>query len=337
MRVVVAHNAVSDADAPDERDVLVQAEAVAAALETGGHQPVTLACDLDLAAAASKLVALQPDIVFNLVESLNGQCRLLPLFPALLDSLGIAYTGSPTEALWITTHKLMAKDRMAAAGLPTPAWIGPCPPDLPSLFDAAPHRGRIPDQRWIVKSLWEHASFGLDDDGLITGFDRPQIEAVLKDRAPRLGGACFAEAYIDGREFNLSLLGGPDGPEVLPPAEIVFEGFDEGTLRIVGYRAKWMTDSFEYSHTPRCFDFLPQDAPLLGSLAQAALRCWEIFGLCGYARVDFRVDAAGAPHILEVNTNPCLSPDAGFAAALERAGMAFPQAVERIVAGGFRR
>ena len=70
-----------------------------------------------------------------------------------------------------------------------------------------------------------------------------------------LGAAAFAEQYIDGREFNLSVLAGRHGPEVLPPAEIEFIGYGEDRVRIVGYRAKWDERAFEYHHTPRCFDF----------------------------------------------------------------------------------
>ena len=118
---------------------------------------------------------------------------------------------------------------------------------------------------------------------------------------------------------------------MLPPAEIVFDGYPPGKPRIVGYRAKWDAESFEYRHTVRSFEFERRDAPLVDSLRSLALRCWELFGLRGYARVDFRVDAAGRPWILEVNANPCLSPDAGFAAAAARAGLSFERVVERIV------
>ena len=73
-------------------------------------------------------------------------------------------------------------------------------------------------------------------------------------------------------------------------------------------------------------------APLLDELAEIALTCWDLFALRGYARVDFRVDAANRPWVLEVNTNPCLSPDAGFVAAAERSGLTFEQVVEKVVA-----
>ena len=89
----------------------------------------------------------------------------------------------------------------------------------------------------------------------------------------------------------------------------------------------------EFAQTPRRFDFPDPDRGLLETLKDLALRCWELFALRGYARVDFRVDAAGQPWVLEVNTNPCLSPDAGFLAAAARAGLSPTEVVRRIVEG----
>jgi D-alanine-D-alanine ligase len=138
---------------------------------------------------------------------------------------------------------------------------------------------------------------------------------------------------VDGREFNLSVLGrGGAGAEVLPPAEIRFVDFPRGKPRMVGYKAKWDEGSRESCCTPRSFDFPAEDAPLLADLAAAATRCWNLFGLRGHARVDFRVDGAGVPWVLEVNANPCLSSDAGFAAAAARSGLSQRDAIGRIVA-----
>ncbi|MBE0567296.1 MAG: hypothetical protein IH621_15160 [Krumholzibacteria bacterium] len=156
--------------------------------------------------------------------------------------------------------------------------------------------------------------------------------ALLAGRAGRPGAPWFAEAFVEGREFNLALLDGPSGPAVLPPAEILFPDFPPDKPRIVGYAAKWDPDSFEYAHTVRAFPTGAADGPLLAELERLALACWELFGLRGWARVDFRVDEAGRPLILEVNANPCLSPDAGYAAALDRAGLAYGEAMDRILA-----
>ena len=335
MRVSVVHNAVTDDGSADELDVLVQVDAVREALRALGHDAYTLPAGLELGQLRDQLEAQQPDLVFNLVESLAGHGRLIHLVPSLLDAIGLPYTGAPAEAIWLTSHKVMAKERMVAAGLPTPPWIGPCPRDVPSPSSLKPASQRVYSrQRWIIKSLWEHASVGLEAGNVVVDNCEQVLEQAMEIRAPFLGGVCFAEVFVEGREFNLSILAGPQGPQVLPPAEIIFEGFAAEQPRIVGYRAKWDVDSDEYRHTPRSFDFKPDDRTLLAELAALALKCWQIFGLRGYARVDFRVDDKGRPWILEINANPCLSPDAGFAAALDRAGLIFAQAVEWILADG---
>jgi D-alanine-D-alanine ligase len=348
MRIAIVHNAVKDESSPDERDVLVQTQAVSDALKSLGHEPFFLACTLDLSAIKRQTDEIRPDAVFNLVESLDGHGRLIHLFPTLLDAMKIPYTGSCAQAILVTSNKIMAKERMAALNLPTPPWVGPYPQDMPGIYSQLQKRNFCtpecktilnkigifaPEAGWIIKSLWEHASIGLDEDIPIRGKSVSEIEELLKSRASRLGGACFGELFIEGREFNLALLAGPDGPEVLPPAEIVFEGYEEGRPRIVGYRAKWEEDSYEYNHTIRSFDFPPEDTALLSELKAAALRCWQMFGLGGYARVDFRVDAGGQIWILEINTNPCLSPDAGYAAAVCQSGLSFADAVQRIIIG----
>ena len=149
-----------------------------------------------------------------------------------------------------------------------------------------------------------------------------------------MGRPCFAERFIRGREFNLSVLSGPAEPEVLSPAEIDFSAFPPGKAHMVGYRAKWVEESFEFANTPRRFEFPTSDAKLLAQLERLARETFQVMGLSGYARVDFRVDAEG-PWILEVNANPCISPDAGFAAALEHSGIRYRDAIGRIVSAAF--
>ncbi len=126
---------------------------------------------------------------------------------------------------------------------------------------------------------------------------------------------------ISRERIQLSVLAGPRGPEVLPPAEIRFDAYPEGKPRIVDYRAKWEPDSFEYRHTNRSFEFAAGDELRIEGLKEASAACWKLFDLRGYARVDFRMDESGTPWILEINANPCLAPDGGFPAAACRAGI----------------
>jgi D-alanine-D-alanine ligase-like ATP-grasp enzyme/GNAT superfamily N-acetyltransferase len=333
MKVVILHNAVADADSPSDRDVLVQVEAVEQALRTLGHVPRRLACTLNLEAIEQSLTLDRPGVVFNLVESLGGSDRLAHLAAALLDDLDIPYTGTHAANLHLTNNKPAAKDRLRAAGLPTADWVvGAAGGALGMPGGTA---GVIPGPAlqppYIIKAVWEHASVGLDDHAIIRTGDGSTVVEQIESRSRQLGRTCFAEQYIDGREFNLSLLANGPTPHVLPPAEIDFSAFPKGKPRIVGYSAKWDERAFEFEHTPRKFDFPASDAPLLDTLRSLALECWRLFDLRGYARVDFRVDAKGRPWVLEINANPCLSPDAGFAAALVRAHLPFERAVEWIL------
>jgi D-alanine-D-alanine ligase len=321
MKIAVIHQAVSPAAGLDEQDVLTQVDCVLTGLAALGHEAVALPVTLNLEAAGRKLAELAPDLVCNLTESLAAKGNLIHLVPALLDSLKIPYTGARTEAMFLTSNKLLAKRWLAAAGLPTPPWL-----------TTQEVRGELQGQEaWLVKSVWEHASIGLDEDSILPGAGREQLLAEMEARREMLGGACLAEVYIDGREFNLSLLAGEDGPELLPPAEIRFDAYPPGKVRVVGYRSKWEEGSFEFANTPRTFAFAEKDAPLLAHLKELALACWDLFDLAGYARVDFRVDHQGRPWILEVNANPCLSPDAGFFAAARQAGLTFPEVLDRII------
>ena len=123
MRVLILHDRVTAADGPDGRDVLDQAAAVTGALTALGHTVDRLDCDLDLAALATELRQRQPELVFNLVESLAGSGRLIHLVPACLETLGVPYTGCRADALLLTSNKLLAKRWLQGAGLPVPAWV----------------------------------------------------------------------------------------------------------------------------------------------------------------------------------------------------------------------
>jgi len=314
-RIVLLHDAADAAGRPDSSDTLLEAQAIAAALATLGYETVTLPVGLDLAALQRSLRELAPHAVFNLVESIEGQGRLLNLVPALLESLGVPFTGCSAHAVATTSHKLVAKKLLRQAEIATPAVLGQ-PGDGP----------------WIVKSVFEHASLGLDDSSVV---QEPAAAArILEARRAEFGGDWFAERYVPGRELNVAIIASPTGPRVLPVAELKFEGYPENKPAIISYAAKWDVDSFEYRHTVRSFEVEPG---LAARAERLALACWDLFALDGYARVDYRVDASGFLFVLEVNANPCLSPDAGFAAALERSGIGYGEAIGWLIADARRR
>ena len=319
-RIVLLHDAAAAAGRPDSSDTLLEAAAIAAAIERLGYETATLPVGLDLGALERQLAALAPQAVFNLIESLEGRGRLLSVVPALLASRGVPFTGCSAEALAATSHKLAAKRLLRQAEIATPAVLG-----------AAPGNG-TKDGTWIVKSVFEHASLGIDDASVVEG--AAGAGRVLEGRRAEFGGDWFAERFVPGRELNVGIVAAPEGPRVLPVAELRFEGFPADKPEIVGYAAKWHVDSFEYRHTVRSFGVEPE---LAARAERLALACWELFALDGYARVDFRVDGSGMLFVLEINANPCLAPDAGFAAALAEAGIGFDEAIAWLVADALRR
>lgn len=255
------------------------------------------------------------DFVYNLVESINNKGELNYFIPALLNLYSIPYSGNPLEAMFITSNKTLASKAMKSAGISNPACYFPSQRNM-----------LVPGRKYIVKPIWEDGSLGITADSVFIW--NTEADEKLKDLDD---SHWFIENFIDGREFNMSVLAGKDGPEVLPPAEIVFVDYDDNTPRIVDFKAKWEMDSFEYANTVREFPGEKISKQLENNLKEAARACWHLFGLKGYARVDARIDSDENVYIIEINANPCISPDGGFVAATKMGGYTFTEVIERII------
>ena len=315
-RVVFLYEKLSENPKEDELDVIRQMKHIRKALTTLGYSTSEIPFSIDLARVIAELKRQKPWVVFNLVETTLGTGQLLHIAPSILNHLKIPFTGAPLEALFITTNKILSKKQLRILGIPTSDWF---------MLDELEKLN--PKLKYIVKPISEDGSLGLDEDCVFRGNDkrfRKKIEKLDKKEY-------FIEEFIDGREFNLSVLGGKKGPQVMPPAEIIFQDYPDNKPRVVGYNAKWTEDSFEYTHTPRTFRFKKKDASLVKEIRAIALQCWKAFDLKGYVRVDFRVDQNNRPYVLEVNGNPCISPESGYVAATKRAGLTFPEVVKRIL------
>ena len=160
---------------------------------------------------------------------------------------------------------------------------------------------------------------------------REEANARVAHCAREFGGRWYAERYIHGREFNVSVIERDGKPMVLPIAEMMFQDWAEERPRVVGYDAKWTMISPDYRATHRAFGWDKQE-PQAATHAGNPGRCsaGTCYGLRSYARVDFRVDELGRPFILETNCNPCIEPDAGFPGAAEQAGMTYADLIDHI-------
>jgi len=265
---------------------------------------------------AAELASDKPDFVFNLVESINNRGELCYFIPALLNMHSIPYSGSPLEAMFITTSKVLTKKTLRKAGINNPQGYSP-----------SEYSKLIPGRRYIIKPVWEDGSLGITGDSVFTY--KPGYESRLKNFNDT---HWFIEEYIEGREFNISLIYSEKGPELLPPAEIIFHNYTGDKPRIVDFKAKWEAGSFEYENTIRDFPGDELNPVLIERITSNALQCWNDFGLKGYARVDMRIDSNDIPYIIEVNANPCLSPDGGVVAATIAAELPFTDVLQRIIA-----
>ena len=313
---LVLINTVSENPGKDELDVLDQATAVEKALHELGYKTHREYFGLNLEHTKNALRRIRPDVVFNLVEAVAGKGNLVHLAPSLLESLEVPFTGSGALAMLLTTDKIRTKKLLSANGLASPDWF------LPHESAKAEK-----DRQYIFKPVWEDGSADITDSSIIAGKDAGRFVSAFRGDI----GKYFFEAFISGREFNLSVIGGKEGPRVLPPAEMQYLDFPPHKPRILNFASKWEEDSFEYSHTVRTFDIPETDRGLVSEMIQISRRCWDLFEMGGYIRVDFRVDEHNRPWILEVNANPCITPGAGFPAACEYAGLSYTKMIEKIL------
>lgn len=300
---------------PDELDVLDQVEYIEKNLQLLGINIYRKGITSDFMNEVAALTDEKPDFVFNLVESINNKGELCYFIPALLNMYSIPYTGNPLEAMFITTSKALTGKVLSQEGISAPGTY------LPSQY-----KNLIPGNRYIIKPVWEDGSLGITTESVFTCSSENG-----KDLSNYDDTHWIIQDFIDGREFNISVIYNENGPLVMPPAEMVFRNYGEERPRIVDFKAKWISESFEYENTIRQFPGETLDPELAARIRTIALMCWRVFGLKGYARVDMRIDKNGNPFVIEVNANPCLSPDSGLIAATSEAGLPVTEVLRSIL------
>ncbi|MCF7838457.1 MAG: GNAT family N-acetyltransferase [Candidatus Marinimicrobia bacterium] len=328
-QVLILHHQPGAAGLADEHSsagVLDEVHAVQAALTRLGW-PFRTVGIRRLAETAGALAAGPEEVVFNLVEELAEGPEAAAMIPAVAGALGKACTGNDTPALLLTLDKALTKACLRDQGLPVPEAVV----FRANQFDAS----QVVNFPVIVKPLRADAGEGIDARGVIPA-PGPALRSAVRRVQRAFGGAALVEQYIAGREFNLSVVALSGTPRVLPLAEIDFTDFPDQQPRIVDYAAKWQTESFAYQHTVRR---LPANVSrsLAATLRQTARRAWQAAGCRDYIRLDLRVDAHHRPYILEINANPDIAPEAGFAAALAAAKIPYDEFVRSVVLAARQR
>ncbi len=302
---------------PDDfagRDTCQTVFEVADVIRGLGHETILVNTDLD---AFEKLRAMKPDVAFNLCDDgFDNDSSKEPHVAAMLDVLGIPYTGNGYLALATCLDKVHTKELLCQNGLPTPKF------HVALTEDDLNHDLKYPV---IVKPSREDGSIGIKDDSVAQNAEH--LKKIVKRVLDTYDQPALIEEYINGREFNVAVVGN-DEPVALPVSEIKFEGLPENQ-RITSYTAKWIEDSPQYKGTvPQCPADI--DKGFAAQLQDISKKAYKLLGLRGYGRVDIRANGHG-PYILEVNPNPDIDKDAGLFRSAKAAGMTYSDLIAKVL------
>jgi D-alanine-D-alanine ligase len=267
-------------------------------------------------------------VVFNLVEELPGSILNACYVPAICRAHSLSCTGSDTPALLLAQNKWQTKAVLKVSGVPTPVGV-----IVPVGQRICP--GRLSAGKYVVKPVLSDASEGIDIDSIVDLPGRALHKAVGQVHK-RFKQPAIVERFIPDRELSVSLFEQNGEVQALPIAEIDFSAFGTDKPRLVDYSAKWQTDSFAYNNTPRIIPAQLSERTA-NLVRQYALAAWDAVGCQDYARVDFRMDDDERAFVLEVNPNPDISPDDGFAAALTAAGISYERFIKTLLNNALKR
>jgi D-alanine-D-alanine ligase len=288
-----------------------------------GHVPAYLPAK-SISQVIDRIEDFAPDLIFNLCEGFQGKTQPEMFIAGLWELLGVPYTGNSPLALGLAQDKVLSKKLFKSNHIPTPEF---------QVYTKTPSEMLL-TYPLIAKPSREDASLGITHgDSIIQNFNdlKSRVDELLK----KYKQPVLVEQYIQGREFNISVLGNQP-PRVIAISEISFSELDEKTPHITSYEAKWLPDHPLYQKTPAiCPAQISSD--LKKQLVAVALKVYEALLGRDYGRVDTRVDAEGNIFVLEYNPNPDISPDAGFVKALKAAGMKYKEFVELLIEEALKR
>lgn len=298
---------------------------VLAALAELGHTVEHLAIFDDLNLLRQKLDAFQPDIIFNLADQFRNNRAFDQNIASFLEMHGITFTGCGSTGLTLCKHKAISKKILGYHRIRVPEFTV----IARGKRCTRPARLKFPI---LVKPLKEEASYGISQASFV------ETDEQFKERVQFIHNShdcdVIAEEYIAGRELYVSVLGNHK-LEVFPIRELVFKEVPPDEPKIATYRAKW---DEEYRKKWGLQNQFAEalDPALAKAIVQTCKRIYRLLTIDGYARVDLRVTASNEIYFIEANPNPILAADEDFAQSALKAGLAYPQLIERIIRTGLK-
>ncbi len=317
---------LSDADDPRMDTFQTEYDVHQALLELGHEVQVVGVYD-DLAPIRQTIDEWKPHIAFNLLEEFAGNSAFDFYVVSYLEMMKIPYTGCHPRGLVLARDKALSKKILSYHRIKVPQ------------FAVFPYGQRLHIAKLkklpyplIVKSLIEEGSIGIAQASFVNNADE------LRERVEHMHqvtkGDAIAEQYIEGREIYVAVLGN-QRLEVLPLRELVFDKVDADLPRMATYKVKWDNKYRERWGIDYIFARnLPQG--MLKTITHLCKRVYKILDLNGYARMDLRISRDGKIYVLEANPNPGIASIDDCAMSAEKAGMKYPQLIQRILNLGLR-
>jgi D-alanine-D-alanine ligase len=318
MNVALLHT--KDALEPPVDPVL---ENIEEALAADGHECRRIVVDDSVQPVVDALSSDKPDLVFNLAESFGGRSALESNVAALLNLLGLRYTGSSPAGLILAGDKTLTKKVLTFHSILTARFA--------TVFRGAVDWAGDIGFPLILKPPQEDASLGITQKSIVN--DVQELLQTISSLQTEYQSPVLAEEFIDGREFYVGVLGNSDA-QALPVMELDFSGYPEGRPKIASWEAKWGDDGdekgAEFEGTKSIFPTDLSDE-LNERMQKVAIDAFHALRLRDYARVDLRVNAKEEIYVIEVNPNCYLEKSAEFASAAAKSGLEYPQLIERIL------
>jgi len=298
---------------------------VLAALAELGHTVEHLAIFDNLDVLQQKLLSFQPDILFNLADQFKNNRAFDQNIVSFLEMHGVTFTGCGSTGLTLCKHKAISKKILGYHRIHVPEFTV----IARGKRCARPARLKFPI---LVKPLKEEASYGISQASFV------ETDEQFKERVQFIHTShdcdVIAEEYIAGRELYVSVLGNHK-LDVFPIRELVFKEVPPDEPKIATYRAKWDEEyRKKWGLQNRFAEAL--DPALARDIVQTCKRIYRLLTIDGYARVDLRVTPANEIYFIEANPNPILAADEDFAQSALKAGLAYPQLIERIIRTGLK-
>jgi len=272
----------------------------------------SLPIDKNVNRTIEEITSYNPDAILNFVESVEGITYYEYCIAGLYELLGYQYTGNAPQTLGNCLDKKRAKEILYSNGINTPRAITLSPKEK---FTKKDVNLTYP---LILKLVDEDASIGISENSVVNSYG--EFKNHFKFLSETYNKSLIVEEYIVGRELNCAVLG--DKP--LPISEIDFTGLPEGLPKIVTYDGKWIEGSTYYNFTkPVCPANISADVKK--KVEELAIKAYKVLGCRDYARVDVRVSNDGTPYVIEINPNPDVSSDSGFARAAAVSGKSYSE------------